>query len=267
MTLQASSARCPRFQKTLPTILTPRSRVPPAFRKVVDCEDSPVTSRRRIKKAEALPSSSGSRLMLRQPAYSRKTFRRRRGRPRKTKRTRPETSATPGFEGTRQLCHVLVESPDRGGKYVQVTKNIAGCWSSTVRAQGQLDPAREKAGDRFQNLYESRTSGRVQAAWSVHAKKGKRSGSVPIRVLMAGQDLVILQCQLGRLRFLALELICGLGLTLQEATQRYFGRNASREDETRMMELLYEALDRLALHWGYASRINAGRKRSRIDQA
>ena len=236
--------------------------------KLVDWEDSrllPGTESKRLKHPFHQPAPAG-RSMLRQRAYSRKTFRRR-GRPRKTKGNRPGTSATPGFEGTRELCQVVVESPDRRGKYVEVTKNIGGCWSSTVRARGQLVSAVEKAGDRFQYLYESRTFGQVQAAWYFPAKKGKRSGSVPVRALLAGQQLVELQCRLGRHGFLALELICGLGLTLKEATQRYFGRNASWEDEARLLELLFEALDRLALHWGYASRRNARRKRSRIDQA
>jgi hypothetical protein len=197
--------------------------------------------------------------MLGQRAYSRKFFRRRVGRPRKARRLKPRKSATPGFEGTRELCQVVVESPERRGKYVEVTKNIRGCWSSTVRGRGQLDSAREKAGDRFQCLYERRTSGKVLAAWRVLAKKRTRSGSVPVRALTAGQQLAEVQCRLGRHKFLALELICGLGLTFQGATQRYFNRNASREDEARLLELLFEALDQLALHWGYAAGTNASR--------
>jgi hypothetical protein len=107
----------------------------------------------------------------------------------------------------------------------------------------------------------------VLAAWRVLAKKEKRSGSVPVRALTAGQQLAEVQWRLGKHRFLALELICGLGLTLQEATQRYFGRNASREDEARLLELLFEALDQLALHWGYAAGTNSSLTGSRIDEA
>lgn len=80
----------------------------------------------------------------------------------------------------------------------------------------------------------------------------------PIRALTTGQQLAEVQCRLGRCRFLGLELICGLGLTFQEATQRYFG-SASREDEARLLELLFEALDQLALHWGYATGTNGSR--------
>jgi hypothetical protein len=193
--------------------------------------------------------------MLGRRAYSPKLFRRRGGRPRKTKRLKPRTSATPGFEGTRQLCQVVVESPDRRGKYVKVTRNVCGSWSSTVRARVPLDSAQEKAGDHFQCLYEKRTSGKVVAGWRLLMKKrekSKRAASVPIRVLMAGQDLAEVQRRLGSCRFVILELICGLGLTFQEATQRHYGRSASPEDEVRLIEHLLEALEQLALHWGYA---------------
>ena len=147
----------------------------------------------------------------------------------------------------------MYKRQDQRGKYVEVTKNIRGCWSSTVRARTQLDSAREKAGDHFQCLYERCTSGKVSAAWRVLVKKKSFSGSVPIRVLTAGRQLAEVQCRLGRSRFLLLELICGFGLTLSEAAQRYFGRTSSHEDEARLLELLLEALDELALHWGYAA--------------
>jgi hypothetical protein len=161
---------------------------------------------------------------------------------------------------------MVVESPDRRGKYVEVTKNVHNSWSWTVKALTQLDSAQERAGDRFQCLYERRASGKVLLSWRVLAKKKSRY-STPTRALSVGRELAKLQLHIGRPRFRALELLCGLSLTVTEASQRYFGRSASREGEARLLELLLEALDQLALHWGYAAGDKCQPNRSRFGQA
>ena len=61
-----------------------------------------------------------------------------------------------GFEGTRELRKVMVESPYQEGKYMEVTKNVRGSWSSMLRERGHIDAAQEMAGDRVRSLCEKR---------------------------------------------------------------------------------------------------------------
>jgi hypothetical protein len=49
------------------------------------------------------------------------------------------------------------------------------------------------------------------------------------------------QRSLGRHRFVVLEMICGL--PLQEAAQRFFVRTTSQEEEERLVELFFGALE------------------------
>jgi hypothetical protein len=191
--------------------------------------------------------------MLGQRTYARK-FRRRGGGRRKFKNSNPQVcGARPGFEGTRKLCQTMVESPGRRDKYEEVTKNVCGLWSTALLAQGQIDAAQEKAGDHFRWLYEQRASNMVLDACRVLVKKKSTLGHLPYRMLMTGQELAEVQRLIGGRRFFVLEMMCGQGLPLVEATRCYYGGRASRQHQALFLGLLLEALYELAVHWGYAA--------------
>lgn len=132
-------------------------------------------------------------------------------------------------------------------------KNIRESPSSVMRARGQIDEAHERASNRIRSLFERmRMSSMVVDPSRVPVSTSAGSDRIPDRVT-ASQGLARVRRRLGKISYAAVETVCGQGIPLEEAAQICFGGRARRGEQDFFARLLHEALEELAVYWGYAA--------------
>lgn len=159
-------------------------------------------------------------------------------------------SRPPGYDGNREVIPDLVQCPYDKAAFDPVVRNIKESSLSTMHARGQIDDAQFEAGNWFRATYEKTRMGSM--AIDPSREPVDTSGiadPIPDRMITANQELALVRAELGARGYRIVELVCGQGWNVIEATET---QSRQRIEDNRA--LLRVSLDALAVWCGYATK-------------
>jgi hypothetical protein len=165
-------------------------------------------------------------------------------------RVRRKEAARPGFDGKRHMQPALVDDAYQRGKFEPVVMNVRESVLTDLYAHGRIDDAQLQAGTWFRRTYEQMRMGSM--AVDPSREPVDTSGiadPIPNRMIAASQELAAARAEIGRDGYRLVELICGEGWSIREASWK----KTMREIEHTGW-LFRLSLERLAIWKGYASR-------------
>ncbi len=160
---------------------------------------------------------------------------------------RRRRSLPPGFEGRRQLIPDTVESPYVKGDFESVIRNVGESSLIAMFYAQKIDAAQLRSGEWFRATYERTRMGSMAIDPSKEpVDTSGHSDPIPDRVIIAAEQLALARKELSPVGYMVVELVCGQGWTIEEATRGEASRSVWR--------VFRLALNKLAEWRGYATK-------------
>lgn len=148
-----------------------------------------------------------------------------------------------------EIQPAIVESTYTKGEYGPAVKNTREGPISYMYARGHIDDAQRMAGEWFRSTYERTRMGSMAVDPSHEpVDTSGRADPIPERAIAAIEELTFVRKELGKERYVVIELVCGQGWAVVDVALMY------RVGRHRVGRILRGSLDKLAEMRGYATR-------------